>query len=50
MLAGEHGDYLFQIRPDIFPEGCLTLVELELWGLYYEWKNKAFNARVGKNG
>ena len=28
--------FLFEIRPDIFPEGYLTETEIELWGIYLE--------------
>jgi hypothetical protein len=34
------GRFLFEIRPDVFPEGWLTDVELKLWGLYYEERNR----------
>ena len=34
-LADLKGAFLYQVRPDIFPEGYLTLIEIELWGLYY---------------
>lgn len=30
------GAFLFQVRPDIFPEGYLTETELILWGKYYK--------------
>jgi len=30
------GRFIFEARPDIFPEGYLTEVETELWGLFYE--------------
>jgi hypothetical protein len=32
------GGYLFQSRPDIFPEGFLTETELLLWQVYYQDK------------
>ena len=33
------GDWLFRARPDLFPEGRLTALETELWGLYYQDKH-----------
>lgn len=38
-LADLKGNYLFQTRPDIFPEGFLTVTEIELWDMYYKEKN-----------
>jgi hypothetical protein len=35
------GRFLYEIRPDVFPEGWLTDVELTLWGLYYEERNRS---------
>lgn len=35
MLADQRGRFLFEIRPDLFPEQYLTPTETELWGLYY---------------
>jgi hypothetical protein len=29
---------LFQIRPDVFPEGYLTETEISLWGMWYKQK------------
>ena len=28
--------FLFEVRPDIFPQGFLTQKELALWGMYYQ--------------
>lgn len=39
-------DWLFRVRPDLFPQGMLTPLELELWGLYYEEKGQRFEART----
>jgi len=30
--------YLFESRPDLFPEGYLTQVEISLWAKYYDQK------------
>jgi len=35
-LAERNGRFLFEIRPDLFPEGRLTDLEMELWGDYLE--------------
>jgi len=47
MLLGAGGriggvsKFLFELLPDIFPQGFLTRVEIELWGEYYqEMKNR----------
>jgi hypothetical protein len=34
------GAFLFQVRPDLFPEGMLGQVETQLWGMHYEQKQK----------
>ena len=28
--------FLYEVRPDIFPQGFLTQTETELWSLYYQ--------------
>lgn len=35
-LCEAHGKMLFEVRPDLFPEGILTKTEEELWALYYK--------------
>lgn len=35
MLCHQRGRFLFEVRPDLFPQGFLTPVEAELWGLFY---------------
>lgn len=35
-LAHATSKLLFELRPDVFPEGYLTLVERLIWGLFYE--------------
>jgi len=27
--------FLFEVRPDVFPEGMLTQVETELWSMFF---------------
>jgi hypothetical protein len=39
MLCAQGGRFLFEARPDVFPEGYLTDCELELWGFYYQELN-----------
>lgn len=33
------GGYLYEHRPDLFPQGRLTEEELTLWATYYEMRN-----------
>lgn len=40
MLAEKSGAFLFELRPDIFPEGYLTRTEIELWSMHYERKEQ----------
>jgi len=35
-LCKQHGRFLYEARADLFPQGYLTLDEIELWGRYYE--------------
>lgn len=39
MLCDLRGRFLFEVLPDLFPEGRLTGVEVELWGRYYSDKH-----------
>jgi hypothetical protein len=34
-LCKAHGKFLFEARPDLFPEARLTDLELAMWGDYY---------------
>jgi len=34
------GGFLYQHRPDLFPQGYLTLDEIALWSLYYDNKEQ----------
>ena len=40
MMADKAGKFLFEIRPDVFPEGYLTEGETALWAKYYENRPK----------
>ena len=42
-LAEQRQRFLYEIRPDIFPQGYLTDTELELWGLFYQEKEAERN-------
>ena len=35
-LSGGGQRFLYEARPDLFPQGFLTTDELELWGMYYQ--------------
>lgn len=39
-LAAERGRFLYEIRPDVCPEGYLADLELSLWGLFYEERDR----------
>lgn len=41
MLCAERGRFLFEARPDLFPEGYLTDTEMAIWGEYYNERNQA---------
>jgi hypothetical protein len=34
-LCAERGRFLFEARPDVFPEGRLTQDETAVWALFY---------------
>jgi len=38
-LCSERGRFLFEARPDLFPEGYLTDTETAIWGKWYEERN-----------
>jgi hypothetical protein len=39
-LCSERGRFLFEVRPDVFPEGHLTQSETALWALWYEERSR----------
>jgi hypothetical protein len=39
-LCSERGRFLFEVRPDVFPEGRLGGVETELWARWYEERER----------
>ena len=34
-LCEARGRFLYEVRPDWFPQGFLTDTEIRLWGIYY---------------
>jgi len=40
MLCHSRGRFLFEVLPDIFPEGYLTDTEVELWEMHYQEQNE----------
>jgi hypothetical protein len=40
MLCAERGRFLFEARPDLFPEGYVTDVEMQVWNFYYQERNE----------
>ncbi len=43
--CGEAGGWLFEILPDLFPHGRLTLIESELWVRHYKEKKERADKR-----
>jgi len=43
ILAHARGRFLYEVRPDVFPQGFLTEHEIELWGKYLDWFNSEGN-------
>lgn len=39
-LCDKQGRFLYEVRPDLFPQGYLTDLELELWGDYLERRKR----------
>jgi hypothetical protein len=39
-LLARRGGYLYEHRPDLFPQGFLTPAEVSLWAAYYEEHNR----------
>lgn len=39
-LCEQRGRFLFEVRPDLFPQGRLTLNEMRLWGLFCEERER----------
>ena len=40
MLAEMKGRFLYEVRPDLFPQGFLTELEIQVWADYYNEKPK----------
>ncbi|MEY5098582.1 MAG: hypothetical protein RJA36_1301 [Pseudomonadota bacterium] len=43
-LADARGRFLYELRPDLFPEGHLTPLEELLWARFYEERARAEKA------
>ena len=39
-IAEQRGGYLYEVRPDVIPQGWMTGEELALWAAYYERRAK----------
>jgi len=39
-IAEQRGGYLYQLRPDVIPQGWMTDEELALWVAFYETRAK----------
>lgn len=39
-LCDQRGRFLYEVRPDLFPQGRLTLTEMQLWGQFYEDRDR----------
>jgi len=49
VLAHARGRFLYEVRPDFFPEGFLTQTEILLWARFYEdMKRRAAAEAKGK--
>lgn len=44
-LCSERGRFLFEVRPDLFPEAMLGRTETELWARWYEERERRSAAR-----
>jgi len=40
MLADKFGKPLFEVRPDLFPHGRLTGIEISLWEIHLKEQEK----------
>lgn len=43
ILCEQRGRFLFEARPDLFPQGRLTLRELALWGEFFEERERTIH-------
>lgn len=46
-LLEVRGGYLYQHRPDLFPQGFLTDEEIALWAVYYQQRDDERAAESG---
>jgi len=45
-LCDAHNKFLYEARPDIFPEGFQTVLEAELWSIHFEKKHERQTANA----
>lgn len=43
-LCEARGKFLYEARPDLFPEGYLTQLEVAIWNEYYRERNESMKA------
>ena len=48
MLADIKNKFLYECLPDYFPDGYLTDLEIELWGIYLEEKKARIESEKRK--
>lgn len=46
-LLDMKGGYLYQVAPELFPEGRMTQNELALWSMYYQVKSAELKQKRG---
>jgi hypothetical protein len=49
-LCSERGRFLFEARPDLFPEGYLTPCETQLWARWYKDRAEAQDLQRRRSG
>ena len=47
LLCAERGRFLYEARPDLFPEARLAEVEMAVWGMFYAEKSARDRERGG---
>jgi hypothetical protein len=47
-FSGGGQRFLYEVRPDVFPQGFLTKNELMLWNIYYQNLNDKRPKRGGR--
>ena len=47
-LCDKSGQFLFQVLPDRFPHGRVTMIELKLWDKFYTEQKNRRDSRKGR--